>query len=206
MTTDLRNILVLRPDSASSDILHNVGTASSPFTGGVQQTELPGARWRLTFSYAALQAGEGRLMKAVKAICRGGAEVVHIYDLSYVPRRLIEPGLPAVGAAGQSGTVLGTTGWTPGTPVLEVGDQLSYLSTDGLYRMHTVVSPATSDAGGNANVFILPPMRNPPVAGTPISSVEPTVSAMLQDGGDVSVDGVVHATTLVFVEALYGLL
>lgn len=205
MTIDLRPILIA-PDSAASDILSNVGTAVSPFTGGMQQTELPGARWKLSFGYSNLNSQQGRVLKAVKSMLRGGANVATIYDLSYLPRRLTEPGAPVINGAAQTGVLLSTTGWTPSIPVLEIGDQISYLSTDGLYRMHMVTGSVSSNTAGVAVIPILPPIRNPPVQSAIVNSVKPTISAIWQDGGEVAVDGMMHATSFVFVEALYAIL
>ncbi|MCW2763973.1 MAG: hypothetical protein JWR85_4174 [Marmoricola sp.] len=202
---DLRPILIA-PDSAASDIISNVGTAVSPFTGGMQQTELPGARWKLSFGYSGLNSAQGRVLKAIKSMLRGGAQIANIYDLSYLPRRLVEPGAPVINGSAQSGILLSTTGWTPSIPVLEIGDQISYLSTDGFYRMHMVTGSVASNAAGVAVIPILPPIRNPPVQSTPVSSVKPTISCMWQDGGEVSVDGMMHGTSFVFVEALYAIL
>lgn len=202
---DLRTELIA-PDSAKSDVLNNVGVAQSPFTGGIQVTELAGARWQLTFSYESLSASHGRKLKAIKHKLRGGAEVAHVRDLSYIPRRSVQLGNPTVNGADQSGTILNTTGWTPNAKILETGDQLSYLSTDGFYRMHIVTEDVTADATGNANVQILPPMRNPPVNGTEIDSINPSVSVILSGGGEVSVNNMLHSTSFTFVEALYGVL
>lgn len=208
MTVDLRTILVDTPDSATSDIISNVGSSASPFTGGMQFVELPGARWNLTFGYTALTPADGRLMKAIKALCRGGAELVHVTDLSYVPRITELPGgaAPVIAGAAQAGVQLATGGWPANTTVFRTGDQLSYLSTDGMYRMHTVVGDSTSSAGGLAQVSILPPMRNPPVNGTPVEMIRPCMTATLREGGEVSADGYIHSTTLVFIEALYAIL
>lgn len=200
---DLRTTL-FAPDSAKSDILSNVGISASPFTGGIQATELPGARWKLTFGYDSLSAKYGRQLKAIKAMMRGGAEVAHIIDLSYIPRRSSEPGVPVVNGANQAGAVLASAGWTPSIQILEVGDQISYLCSDGMYRMHIVTAPVSSNASGQANIPILPPLRNPPVNGTPISSIAPAVSVQLTGGGEVSIDGMLHSASFEFTEALYG--
>lgn len=200
---DLRTTL-FAPDSAKADILNNVGIAASPFTGGIQVVELPGARWKLTFGYDSLSAKYGRQLKAIKAMLRGGAEVAHIYDLSYIPRRSVEPGTPTVNGANQAGAVLASAGWTPSISILEIGDQISYLCSDGMYRMHIVTAAVSSDASGNANIPILPPLRNPPVNGTAISSIAPVVSCQLTGGGEVSIDGMLHSASLEFTEALYG--
>lgn len=205
MTVDLRPILI-QPDSAASDIISNVGTAVSPFTGGMQQTELPGARWKLSFGYSNLSSAQGRILKAIKALLRGGANVATIYDLSYLPRRLIEPGAPVINGSAQAGTLLSIGGLTVSAPVYDIGDQISYLSTDGLYRMHMVTGSVVSNAAGVAVVPILPPIRNPPVQGTAVNSVSPSLSAIWQDGGEVQVNGMMHATSFVFMEALYAIL
>lgn len=191
------------PDSAKADILNNVGIATSPFTQGMQVTELPGAKWKLTFSYENLSTEYGRKLRAIKAMLRGGAEIAHIIDLSYVPRRLVEPGVPVVAGANQTGSTLATSGWTPNTTILTMGDQISYLSTDGMYRMHIVAGDVASDANGNAGISFFPPMRNPPVDGTAISSVAPKVSVQLTDGGEVTIDGVICSADFTFTEALY---
>lgn len=178
---DLRSTL-FAPDSAKADIVSNVGIAASPFTGGIQVTELPGAKWKLTFGYDSLSAKYGRQLKAIKAMLRGGAEVAHIHDLSYLPRRSAEPGVPIVNGANQAGGVLASSGWTPGIAILEMGDQISYLCSDGMYRMHMVTGAVSSDGSGNANIPISPPLRNPPVNATPISSINPSVSVILTGG------------------------
>lgn len=208
MTYDLRPLLVDRPDTASHDIVSNTGTITSPFTGGTQHTELPGARWRISFGWGALDMAEARRMKAIKALCRGGAEVVHIHDLGYAPRRTLEPGVPVVAAPlGEGGGILlPSSGWTPSSLVLDFGDQISYLATDGLYRMHMITAPVLSGADGTALLPILPPIRNPPAVGAALNSVNPSVSVILVGGGQVSSEGVVGAMSLEFEEALYGIL
>lgn len=357
MAIDLRLILKdLVPDSTQSDIISNTGANFSPWTGGAQHTDLPGARWRLGWSYEALQPFEGRTMKAVKAMMRGGAEVLHVRDFSYIARRTVEPGNPriagtvervtvtaggsgyttvptvaltggggsgatataalngvvqtvTVGAGGSgyttnptvaltggggsgatavsvisAGQVVGVTITNPGTgytsapavafsggggsgatataailrfvssvtvtnrgtgytsnptvgftggggtgatatasigqqgailiidglpantPVYTIGDQVSYLSVDGMYRMHMVTSPVSSDATGRAFVPILPPMRNAPTTGTGVDSLYPSVSVNWTDGGSISVAGIVHSCSFVLTEALYGIL
>lgn len=202
---DLRNVL-FAPDSAKSDVLNNVGVAQSPFTGGIQVTELAGARWNLTFIYENLNASYGRKLKALKHQLRGGAEVAHIHDLSYIPRRMNELGTPVINGADQEGTIIASSGWDINTTVLEYGDQISYLSTDGFYRMHIVTEDVTSDSNGNANIKVLPPMRNPPVNGTALDSIKPTVSVILTGGGEVSINNMTHSASFVFTEALYGVL
>lgn len=198
---DLRTVLI-PPDSAVSDILTNIGVSASPFTGDEQITELPGARWKLTFSYKSLDSSYGRKFKSLTAKLRGGAEIAHIVDLSYVPWRITEPGTPVIAGADQSGISLATSGWNPSTLVLKEGDQLSYLSTDGLYRMHVVTADVTTDAGGLATVPIMPPMRNPPVNGGAINSVKPAVSVRHSGGGSVQINGVIVDANYEFTEAL----
>lgn len=201
---DLRDVL-FAPDSAKADIISNVGIAASPFTGGVQITELPGAKWKLTFSYDSLSAKYGRQMKAIKAMLRGGAVVAHIYDLSYLPRRSAEPGTPLIKGANQSGAVLAVDGLTPNAAAYEIGDQVSYLCSDGMYRMHMVTANVSADASGNANIPIQPPLRNAPVDNAAVASVRPAVSCYLSGGGEVSIDGMLHAASFEFTEALYGM-
>lgn len=205
MAVDLRPILIA-PDTAASDIISNVGTAVSPFTGGMQQTELPGAKWKLTFGYSKLNSTQGRVLKAIKSMLRGGAQIAHIYDLSYLPRRIAEPGVPVVNGSAQTGIFLSVGGLTPSVPAYDIGDQVSYLSTDGFYRMHMVTGSVSSNSAGVAIVPILPPIRNPPVQASAVDSVKPAVSCMWQDGGEVSVDHMMHATSFVFLEALYAIL
>lgn len=205
MAIDLRPIMIA-PDSAESDIAFNVGKAVSPFTGSEQGVELPGAKWVLTFNYRDLGPSYGRQFKAIKAQLRGGAEIAHIYDLSYIPRRLTEPGNPLVNGANQSGILLAVDGVTPNTTVYEYGDQISYLSTDGFYRMHMVTGPAVSNGTGQVNIPILPPMRNPPQDNSQVVSVKPSVTVTLADSSSVSVDGVIHAASYTFLEYLYNML
>lgn len=209
MTTDLRPLFDEdRPDGASSNIVSNVGVAASPFTGGAQVVELPGARWQLTYNFATLDPHDARTHRAIKAICRGGAEVVHINDFNYLPRRNAEPGAPVVRAPlGEGGgNVLLTEGWTPSTAVLDIGDQLSYLGPDGFYRMHVVILPAISDAAGLADVTVYPPIRNAPAVGTAIDSVNPTVSCHLTGGGEITTEGWVVGAQYEFTEWLGGIL
>lgn len=198
---DLRDSLIA-PETAVSDILNNVGSSASPFTGSEQVTELPGARWKLQFSYKSLDARYGRLFKSITAKLRGGAEIAHIYDLSYVPRRLTEPGVPVIAGAGQSGIALATSGWDASTAILKEGDQLSYLSTDGLFRMHVVTADVTSDGSGLASIPILPPMRNPPVDGGAVNTVRPSISVRQSGGGSLQVNTIIYDINYEFTEAL----
>ncbi|CUS06477.1 distal tail protein [Acinetobacter phage Loki] len=205
MAIDLRTTL-FAPDSASSDIVNNVGIATSPFTGGVQITELIGAKWKLTFNYENLDMRYSRLLKAIKAQLRGGAEVAHIVDYSYIPRRSVELGTPVINGANQVGGAIAASGYPASTRIFEYGDQLSYLCSDGMYRMHVVTAAVDSDPSGNANIPILPPLRNPPVNGSAINSVNPCVSVALTSGGQIAIDGVIVSAQFEFTEQLYGVL
>ena len=201
---DLRDVLI-PPDSAKTDIIYNVGLSVSPFTGGQQAVELPGARWRLNFAYTNLDLKVyGQPLKAIKAMMRGGSVVALIRDLSYLPRWGTEPGAPFVNGANQSGIVLNTGGWNAGTK-FQMGDQISYLSVDGLTRMHIITEPVIANGSGVAFLKILPPIRNPPVDASPLNTVNPSVSVTMQEGGEVSANGQLCSSTLVFVEALYEL-
>jgi hypothetical protein len=283
MSTDLRTLLAnLKPDTATIDIVSNVGASYSPWTGGGQFTELPGAKWKMAWTYNALDSIEGRVMKAVKAMMKGGAEVCHVRDFAYMARRTVEPGAPVVGpgvvlgvaitapgagytvapavvftggggagaaatavidggkvveinvtapgagytsapavsftgggggagatataSAGQAGAVLTITGCTPSAPAYAIGDQVSYLSVDGMYRMHMATANVNADATGKVLLPILPPIRNAPTFGAGVDSLTPSVSVNLTDGGAVTIDGVVHSLSWTLTEALYGIL
>lgn len=205
MAIDLRNVL-FAPDSANSDIVNNVGIAVSPFTGGVQVTELIGAKWKLTFSYENLSAKYSRLLKGIKAQLRGGAEVAHIVDYSFIPWHDTEFGAPVINGANQVGGNISASGFTASKRIFEYGDQLSYLCSDGMYRMHVVTAPVDSNASGQALIPISPPLRNPPVNGTPINTVNPCVSVSLSSGGQIAIDGVIVSAQFEFTEQLYGVL
>lgn len=201
---DLRAIMI-SPDSAESDISHNVSKAVSPFTGSEQGVALPGDKWVLTFNYKDLGPSYGRQFKAIKAMLRGGAEVAHIHDLSYIPRRLVEPGAPLINGANQAGTLLNVDGVTPNTTVYEFGDQISYLCSDGCFRMHMVTGPAVSDGLGQVKIPIMPPLRNPPVDNAAVNSVKPSITVTLMDSSAVSVSTVIHAASFTFLEYLFNM-
>lgn len=422
---DLRTILAnLKPDTATIDIMSNVGVSYSPWTGGAQFTELPGAKWKMLWTYNALEASDGRILKAVKAMFKGGAEVCHVRDFAYMARRTVEPGAPvvagrvesvsvtaggagytsppavaftggagtgaaatagmgvgsvtvtadgagyttapavgftggagtgatataacgvdavAVGSGGsgyttapavvisggggsgatatatvsagavtgvtvtargagytsaptvsfsggggvgaaatatlgvdavtvtnpgsgyttppavaftggggagatatsalkvltvtvttnganytsapavsftggggagaaatasiaQTGAVLVIDGCTPSAPAYAMGDQVSYLSVDGMYRMHMATANVNADASGRVLLPILPPIRNAPTTAAGVDSLTPSVSVNLTEGGAVTIDGVVHSASFTLTEALYGIL
>jgi hypothetical protein len=203
---DLRPLL-FPPDSADKGLQYNVGSAQSPFDGSVQTTELPGARWGITLAYKDLNIATGRKLTAIAAMLRGGAQVAHIYDYHYIPRRATEPGAPKINGANQTGTLLAIKGGTPGQGYI-MGDQVSYLSTDGMYRMHIVVGDTNFDGAGNMNLPILPPMRNPPVADDNVISVQPSISVTLpaKEVPSASINRMVVAMNFNFIEALHALL
>jgi hypothetical protein len=206
MTVDLRPLL-FPPDKGSSNIVDNVGMAQSPFTGGQQVTELPGARWQLRFQYSNLNIQQGRLLKAIAAMLRSGGALAHIYDFAYIARRSTEPGVPLIAGAAQTGNILVVDGVTPNlVNAYMIGDQISYLSTDGCYRMHIVTANVNASAGGVCNIPIHMPMRNPPVDNDPLISVQPSVT-VIADGrtGQVEIAGNVVSVDFALVEALYAI-
>jgi hypothetical protein len=207
MTTDLRTLLdQLPPDSAAADLAFNVGVAQSPFTGGTQTTELPGTRWQLQMSWESLEPEDGMILRAIKAMCRGGAEVVHVRDFHYQPRRQAEPGAP-VAAAGNvgGGTLLHLSGLTPGATVYQLGDVVNYLDPDGYWRAHQVLGAVVSDGAGNAVLPILPSMKKPPANGTAVGSTNITVSCTCKSFDAIQAQGWVHSATAAFEEFIFGI-
>lgn len=194
---------LFEPDSATNKLMFNTGTATSPFTGGRQTTNLPGARWSLKYTYKDLSMELSRKLSGIQAVLAGGAEIAHIRDYTFFPRMSAPLGAPIVNGASQVGSSLKTSGWKAGQVVLEFGDRLSYLATDGLYHLHTVTANISSDENGIAYVPISPPLHNPPVDGAHVETINPIVSVTCTDSGEVSIDGVVSGITLQFEEALY---
>lgn len=198
--------LLISPESAECELKFNVGTATSPFTGGVQVTDMPGAHSVLKYSYSNLSLDQARIMTGIVAVLKGGADIAHIRDYSHVPRYDQPKGTPVVAGANQSGSTLKLSGFNPNADIFMFGDKLSYMSTDGLNHLHTVIDvKVESDASGNATVKISPPLHNPPVDGSYVETVRPIVSVRRTDTGSTKIDGVVSSLDLEFTEAIYGL-
>ena len=192
------------PDEATSKIQFNTASTTSPFTGGGQTTEMPGARYVLKYSYSNVDLDKMRLFNGIFAVLRGGAVVAHITDFSAVSWHGKPFGTPVIAAADQTGATLQLSGFNSNTHVFKFGDKLSYLAIDGLYHLHTVVDDnVESDASGNATVKIMPPIHNSPKQGSYVETVNPVVSAVLSDSSEVSINGVITDTSLTFTEALY---
>lgn len=195
---------LISPDTATCTLQFNTARNTSPFTGGGQTTEMPGAKHVLKYSYTNLSLEKMRLFNGIFAMLRGGAVVAHIKDYSSVPWHGLAFGTPVISAANQTGSTLQISGFNPTSRVLAFGDKISYLAIDGLYHLHTVIDDnVESDATGNATVKIAPPIHNSPKQGSYVETVTPVVSVILTDSSEVSINGVVTDTSLTFTEALY---
>lgn len=163
-------------ESGSWGIQYRSRSFASELTGVTQTAALPGAKWMGEIVVPNLPNREIRATKAFLTALRG--DVGRFYfvplDLDQLGTRL---GNGVVLGAGQTGTQLTTSGWTPNQPRLfAAGD---YVEFNG--ELKQVTEDAASNASGNASLVFAPPIRKSPPNGAQILHVAPRAIMKLSD-------------------------
>lgn len=163
------------PDEIEWSLIANTQSFSSPLSQSVQTVEMPGARWRASFTLANLQEADTAVVQAFMARLRGRAGRFTLHNFARPAPRGTATGTPLVAGAGQTGTTLAIDGLAAGVTLL-AGD---YFGVNGELKM--VVADATANGSGQMSVTFEPPLRASPADNTAITLVKPTATFMLED-------------------------
>jgi hypothetical protein len=165
------------PNAFEWALLSNTQTFSSPLTGAVQTTEMPGARWRVAMAMDSLSANDSALLRAFLAQLRGVSGRFYMPNLARPNPRGAATGNPVVSGAGQTGNTLVTSGWSNSiTGILRAGD---YFGVNDELKM--MVADANSNGSGVSTLTFEPPLRSSPLTGATITTVRPTAIFRLED-------------------------
>jgi hypothetical protein len=158
-------------------LIPNTMFFESPLNGATQTTELPGARWKASFSWRNLTAADARILKAWLNKLSGRAGRFYLHDYTHETPSGTAAGTPLVKGASQSGRTLITDGWTPNqTNLLLPGDYFGVGS-----QLCIITAPISSDGSGNATLQFESPLRSSPADNAVITINKPTAIMMLVD-------------------------
>ncbi|EMO5888338.1 hypothetical protein RX482_001708 [Proteus mirabilis] len=143
------------PINEDWQLLSNSKTFTSPFNGSSQTVRFPGSRWRCELTFSNLSEEKSRKLEALVAALDGMSGRVRIS--SWIRKGKEGYGTPKISSAGQSGSVLQTSGWKRNMRVLQQGDRLTIGN-----ELKMVVADVVSDNEGRAVILISPMLRTPP--------------------------------------------
>lgn len=165
------------PGALEWALVSNTQTFTSPLNGTIQTLELPGARWRASFTYQNLSDADAATLQAFLVALRGQAGRFYLWNFARPSPRGVATGTPVVSGAGQTGTSLVTSGWTNSvTGILKTGD---FIGVNGELKMLT--ADASSNGSGVATLNFEPPLRASPANGAAITVTKPTALFMLSE-------------------------
>ncbi len=143
------------PTQENWQLLSNSKTFTSPFNGSSQTVRFPGSRWRCELTFNNLNEAKSRQLEALVASLDGMSGRVRIS--SWIRKGKEGYGTPKISSAGQSGSVLQTSGWKRNMRVLQQGDRLTIGN-----ELKMVVADVVSNNEGRAVISISPMLRTPP--------------------------------------------
>lgn len=153
----------------------NTQSFTSPLSRATQTVEMPGARWRVSFTLQNLQEADTALLDAFRAQLRGRAGRFYLHHFARpLPRGTLR-GIPLVKGADQTGTTLIIDGCTVGA-TLKAGD---YFAMNDEFKI--VVADATADGAGEMTLTFEPPLRASPADNAPVTVESPKATFMLTD-------------------------
>jgi hypothetical protein len=163
------------PREVEWSLVANTQTFASPLSQTVQTVEMPGARWRVSFTLENLQEDDAAKLQAFMAKLRGRAGRFTLHNFARPAPRGTASGTPLVMGAGQTGTTLAIDGMAAGATLL-AGD---YFGVNGEFKI--VVADATANGSGEMSVTFEPPLRTSPADNAAVTLVAPTATFMLDD-------------------------
>ncbi len=168
--------------TSSFSLMTNTQRFVSPLDGTSQTRELPGAKWRGSYTLPPMPRATAAPWLAALAKLRGGANRFKEGDPDCRTARGVATGTPLVNGAAQTGASLITDGWTAGqTGILLAGDYIEFTNGNGNAALHLVVADANSDGSGNATLAIEPPIRTAPADNAAIVVTAPKCEMALID-------------------------
>lgn len=167
-----------RPQVFEFGLRSNTLIHVSPLVGTVQTLALPGARWTVRMEWDKLPQASSVLLEALFVRLRGQQNRLVLWHLARPSLRGSGGGSPVVNGAGQTGSTLNVSGLPINTSgVWLAGDMIG---VGGELKM--VVADVSSNASGQAQVAIEPPLRASPANGSAIVTSQPTARFILADG------------------------
>jgi hypothetical protein len=163
------------PAEIEWSLMSNTQTFTSPLSGAVQTVEMPGARWRASFTLGELDAADAAALQAFMAQLRGRSGRFYLYNFARPSPRGTATGTPLVKGASQTGTSLAIDGLAAGATLL-AGD---FFEVGG--ELKIVTATATANGSGEATVSFEPPLRASPADNAAITLTQPKATMMLED-------------------------
>lgn len=171
MTTLTFPTLTRNPGAFEFGLVSNTMRFESPLSGTLQTVEMPGARWRFSFSMENLEEADAALLQGFLAQLRGQAGRFYMHNLARPTPRGIATGTPLIKGASQTGTTVITDGWTISqTGILKVGDFFKI----GDELKIVVNADVNSDGAGEATITFEPPIRSSPADNSAVVISSPT--------------------------------
>jgi len=152
----------------------NTMSFNSPLSGAMQTVEMPGARWRCSFTMENLVEADAALLQALLVQLRGQANRLLLHNFARPTPRGTATGTPLVNGASQTGVSLITDGWTAGITALRTGD---FFGVNGELKM--VTADAVADGSGNCTISFEPPLRSSPADNAALTTTKPLAIFML---------------------------
>ncbi len=185
--TNLINVIALpcdvfgcvHPSSIEFDPQEHVEQSTSIFTGQSQTYDLMNSLWTGTISFPPMNRVDADQWQAFILNLRGMMNCFLLGDpTAAIPKgaAAVNPGLPVVAGAGQTGYSLNTRGWTPGVNNLLLSGDYIQVGTMGTAtagyppRLYRLTAPCSSSATGTATLNIWPNLRDLPPDGVSIIS------------------------------------
>lgn len=163
------------PAELEWSLISNTQEFTSPLSNSVQTVEMPGAKWRASFTMQNLTEDDAALLQAFMTRLRGKSGRFTLHNMARFRPRGTHTGAALVYGAGQSGTTLAIDGCAAGATLL-AGD---FFGVNGELKM--VVESATANGAGQMVVTFEPPLRASPADNAPITVDSPVATFRLED-------------------------
>ena len=171
--------LIYVPASVEWKLAPNVGMFTSPFSGQVQTTEMPGARWIAVLNFVPHRNDDRAAVEAWFTRLRGPANRIALWHpVRPAPRGTLQANTTTAATAAYGATSISITATTGLT--LLAGDMIGILLADTSTQLVQIVQDATSSAGAIAAAFS-PPLRWSVANGATVTVVKPTATFILMD-------------------------
>ncbi|WKE64331.1 hypothetical protein PVT67_11635 [Gallaecimonas kandeliae] len=175
----------------------------SPFNGGVQTLEMPGAYWEAALTFTNLKKDKAAELDALILALDGMAGRLFLWDHAFATPRGPAGGVAVVDGGPQAGTQLAIRGCTPDQLFLKKGD---YFQTGA--QLCRLTEDATADGAGKTVLNFRAAIRAAASDGQAIVTTQPKALMMLADDNQAPRRSgrslVLSSFTLKFREDIYG--
>ncbi|EKE75183.1 hypothetical protein B3C1_07901 [Gallaecimonas xiamenensis 3-C-1] len=175
----------------------------SPFNGGIQTLEYPGAYWEASLAFDNLNKARATELDVLLLKLAGMANRLWLWDHAFAMPNGLAGGTPVVDGGPQTGKSLAIRGCAASQLFLVAGDYFQLGSQ--LFRM---TEDATADASGRTTLVFESSIRNAATDGATIVTTKPKALMMLADDNQAPRRSgrrlVLSSFTLKFREDIYG--